>query len=122
MLVNQTPFYGESGGQVGDTGVFFSGSGVEIGIEDTQKKLGDLHVHVGTINRGTLKVGDVVEMRVDLQHRAAVRANHSATHLLHEALRRHLGTHISQKGSLVHPERLRFDISHPKAITQTSCG
>jgi alanyl-tRNA synthetase len=117
ILVNQTPFYGESGGQVGDTGVFFAGSGVEIGIEDTQKKLGDLHVHVGTISRGTLKVGDVVEMRVDLQHRAAVRANHSATHLLHEALRRHLGTHISQKGSLVHPERLRFDISHPKAIT-----
>jgi alanyl-tRNA synthetase len=117
VLVNQTPFYAESGGQVGDTGVFFAGSGVEIGIEDTQKKLGDLHVHVGTVNRGTLKVGDVVEMRVDLQHRAAVRANHSATHLLHEALRRHLGTHISQKGSLVHPERLRFDISHPKAIT-----
>jgi alanyl-tRNA synthetase len=117
ILVNQTPFYGESGGQVGDTGVFFAGSGVEIGIEDTQKKLGDLHVHIGAISRGTLKVGDVVEMRVDLQHRAAVRANHSATHLLHEALRRHLGTHISQKGSLVHPERLRFDISHPKAIT-----
>ena len=117
ILVNQTPFYGESGGQVGDSGVFFAGSGVEVGIEDTQKKLGDLHVHVGTVNRGTLKVGDVVEMRVDLLHRAAVRANHSATHLLHEALRRHLGTHISQKGSLVHPERLRFDISHPKAIT-----
>ncbi len=116
IIVNQTPFYGESGGQVGDSGVFFSASGVEVAIEDTQKKLGDLHVHVGTVNRGTLKVGDVVEMRVDLQHRSAVRANHSATHLLHEALRRILGTHITQKGSLVHPERLRFDISHPKAI------
>jgi alanyl-tRNA synthetase len=117
VIVNQTPFYGEAGGQVGDTGVFFAGSGVEFAVEDTQKKLGDLNVHVGTVNRGTLKVGDVVEMRVDLQHRAAVRANHSATHLLHEALRRHLGRHIAQKGSLVHPERLRFDISHPKAIS-----
>ncbi len=116
VIVNQTPFYGESGGQVGDSGIFFGANGVEVAIDDTQKKLGDLHVHVGAVKRGTLKVGDVVEMRVDLLHRSAVRANHSATHLLHEALRRHLGTHITQKGSLVHPERLRFDISHPKAI------
>jgi len=117
IVVNQTPFYGESGGQMGDSGIFFTPHGAEIAIGDTMKKLGDLVVHVGKVQRGHLAVGDVVEMRIDLQRRSALRANHSATHLLHEALRRQLGTHISQKGSLVAPERLRFDISHPKALS-----
>jgi alanyl-tRNA synthetase len=117
ILVNQSPFYAESGGQMGDSGIFFTPHGAEIAISDTVKKLGDLHVHVGKVQRGSLAVGDVVEMRIDTQRRDALRANHSATHLLHEALRRQLGTHISQKGSLVAPERLRFDISHNKALS-----
>jgi alanyl-tRNA synthetase len=102
IIVNQTPFYGESGGQVGDTGAMFTAEGAEIAIRDTQKKVGDLFVHSGTVTRGALAVGDAVEMRVDAQRRDATRRHHSATHLLHAALRRH---------------RLRFDISHPKPIT-----
>jgi alanyl-tRNA synthetase len=117
IIVNQSPFYGESGGQMGDSGIFFTAHGAEIAIADTLKKLGDLIVHIGKVQRGSLAVGDVVEMRIDLQRRSALRANHSATHLLHEALRRQLGKHISQKGSLVAPERLRFDISHPKPLS-----
>ncbi len=117
ILVNQTPFYAESGGQMGDSGIFFTAHGAEIAIGDTLKKLGDLHVHLGKVQRGSLAVGDVVEMHIDLQRRTALRANHSATHLLHEALRRELGTHVTQKGSLVAPDRLRFDISHPKALS-----
>ena len=116
IVVNQTPFYGESGGQMGDRGVMFTKDGAEFAVEDTQKKLGDLHLHVGTLAGGTLKVGDIVELRVDGAHRARLRANHSATHLLHAALRRHLGDHVTQKGSLVAADRLRFDISHPKAL------
>jgi len=116
IVVNQTPFYGESGGQVGDTGTIFNAAGLEIAVEDTLKKLGDLHVHVGEIRTGAVAVGDVVEMRIDADRRAALRANHSVTHLLHEALRRELGDHVTQKGSLVAPDRLRFDFSHPKAI------
>ncbi|NIJ41168.1 alanyl-tRNA synthetase [Parvibaculum indicum] len=118
IVTNQTPFYGESGGQVGDTGVIFTPKGAEFPVEDTQKKLGALHVHIGELTRGTLKVGDVVEMKVDTARRDATRANHSATHLLHEALRRVLGDHVTQKGSLVMPDRLRFDFSHPKPMTQ----
>jgi alanyl-tRNA synthetase len=117
IIVNQTPFYGESGGQVGDTGAMFTAEGAEIAIRDTQKKVGDLFVHSGTVTRGALAVGDAVEMRVDAQRRDATRRHHSATHLLHAALRRHLGTHVAQRGSLVSPDRLRFDISHPKPIT-----
>ncbi len=118
VVVNQTPFYGESGGQVGDEGAMFTASGAEFAVSDTQKKLGDMHVHIGKLNRGTLKVGDVVDLRVDGVRRTATRANHSATHLLHEALRRVLGPHVTQKGSLVAPDKLRFDFSHPKAVSE----
>ncbi|HEY4345127.1 MAG TPA: alanine--tRNA ligase [Parvibaculum sp.] len=117
IITNQTPFYGESGGQVGDSGVLFSGTGAEFPVSDTHKKLGDMIVHSGKLARGTLKVGDIVEMKVDGLRRTATRANHSATHLLHEALRRVLGPHVTQKGSMVAPERLRFDFSHPKPMT-----
>ena len=116
VILNQTPFYGESGGQQGDRGRMHNSDGVEIAIEDTQKKLGDLHVHNGRLLKGTLKTGDFLELEVDHDRRAALRAHHSATHLLHEALRRHLGDHVTQKGSLVAPDRLRFDISHPKPL------
>ncbi|MDX1576162.1 MAG: alanine--tRNA ligase-related protein, partial [Kiloniellales bacterium] len=118
LLVNQTPFYGESGGQMGDSGIAFTAGGCEVRIDDTQKRLGDLHVHIGAVVKGTLSVGDAVELRVDGARRAGLRAHHSATHLLHEALRRRLGDHVTQKGSLVAPDRLRFDISHPTALSQ----
>ncbi len=117
VVVNQTPFYGESGGQVGDAGVIFSAGGAEVAVSDTLKKLGAVWAHVGTVTKGTLKVGDVVELRVDSERRSAIRANHSATHLLHEALRHRLGDHVTQKGSLVAPERLRFDISQPTGLS-----
>jgi alanyl-tRNA synthetase len=118
VVVNQTPFYGESGGQVGDQGAMFTKDGAEFAVSDTQKKLGDVHVHIGKVTKGTLKVSDVVDLRVDTARRTATRANHSATHLLHEALRRVLGPHVTQKGSLVAPDRLRFDFSHPKALSE----
>ena len=117
VVVNQTPFYANSGGQEGDTGVIFSASGVELAVRDTIKKAGDLHVHLGSLTRGVLKVGDAVELRVDGMRRRQLRANHSVTHLLHEALRRRLGEHVTQKGSLVAPDRLRFDFSHPRPLT-----
>jgi alanyl-tRNA synthetase len=118
LLANQTPFYGESGGQIGDTGrIAVAGGRAEIAVTDTQKKLDALHVHIGTVIRGTVKVGDEAQFVVDGPHRTAVRSHHSATHLLHSALRRVLGTHVTQKGSLVTAERLRFDISHPKPLT-----
>ena len=116
VVVNQTPFYGESGGQKGDCGVLFGDGGVEVAVRDTQKKGGDVHVHLGTVTRGLLRVGDVVELRVEATVRDNLRANHSATHLLHTALRRTLGEHVTQKGSLVAPDRLRFDFSHPKPL------
>ena len=118
IIVNQTPFYGESGGQLGDTGVVFSPSGGELVVRDTQKKVGDLHLHLGTVRHGTLKLGEAVELRVDGERRNRLRANHSVTHLLHQALRNRLGEHVTQKGSLVAPDRLRFDFSHPKPLTQ----
>jgi alanyl-tRNA synthetase len=118
IIVNQTPFYAESGGQVGDTGAIFSASGGELAVRDTVKKAGDLHVHLGALRHGTLKVGDAVEMRVDGERRRALRANHSVTHLLHQALRHRLGEHVTQKGSLVAPDRLRFDFSQPKPLTR----
>ncbi len=114
-LVNQTPFYGESGGQMGDTGRF-AADGLSVTVTDTQKRVGALHVHAVTVDEGTLQTGSEVALEVDHARRSALRGNHSATHLLHEALRRHLGEHVTQKGSLVAPDRLRFDISHPKGI------
>jgi len=117
VLVNQTPFYAEAGGQMGDTGVIFSAAGVELAVRDTVKKAGDLHVHLATVTRGSLKVGDAVELRVDGNRRRLLRGNHSVTHLLHQALRRRLGEHVTQKGSLVAPDRLRFDFSHPRPLS-----
>ena len=116
ILVNQTPFYGESGGQVGDSGVI-SNAGMRAVVKTTQKKLGALWAHDGQITQGSLKVGDAVELSVDHATRDMIQANHSATHLLHEALRRRLGEHVAQKGSMVAPDRLRFDISQPSALT-----
>jgi alanyl-tRNA synthetase len=117
IIVNQTPFYGEAGGQVGDTGAIFSATGGEFTVEDTVRKAGDLFVHVGNVKHGTLRVGEAVELRVDGGRRRRLRANHSVTHLLHEALRRRLGEHVTQKGSLVAPDRLRFDFSHPRPLS-----
>jgi alanyl-tRNA synthetase len=117
VVLNQTPFYGESGGQVGDTGRIAGASGSGR-VSDTQKKLGEIFAHEVTVEQGTLSVGDAVELTVDHERRSAIRANHSATHLLHEALRQVLGDHVAQKGSLVAPERLRFDFSHPKPISE----
>jgi len=117
IIVNQTPFYGGSGGQVGDTGAIFSAGGGEFAVEDTLRKAGDLFVHVGRVRHGTLRVGDAVELRVDGERRRRLRANHSVTHLLHQALRHRLGEHVTQKGSLVAPDRLRFDFSHPRPLT-----
>ncbi|MBZ9850528.1 alanine--tRNA ligase [Mesorhizobium sp. CA14] len=116
VIVNQTPFYGESGGQMGDIGVI-SGEGFSIEISDTQKKADGLFVHLGKVAKGTVKTGVAVELKVDHARRSKLRANHSATHLIHEALREVLGTHVAQKGSLVAPDRLRFDISHNKPIS-----
>ena len=116
VVVNQTPFYGESGGQIGDTGVM-TADGVRFRVTDTQKKAGDLFVHTGTVEEGTLKGGASLALSVDHARRSAIRQNHSATHLLHEALRQVLGDHVAQKGSLVAPDRLRFDFSHPKPMT-----
>ncbi|CAH2599354.1 alanine--tRNA ligase/DNA-binding transcriptional repressor [Rhodovastum atsumiense] len=115
VVLNQTPFYGESGGQVGDGGVI-AGPGLRIAITDTQKKLGDLFVHVGRVEEGEATVGTSVVAEVDHARRTAIRSHHSATHLLHEALRRRLGTHVTQKGSLNAPDRLRFDVSQPTPI------
>ncbi len=117
LIVNQTPFYAESGGQVGDTGAIFSASGANFAVRDTQKRAGDLVVHIGAMTHGTLRVGDTVEMRIDETRRTELRANHSVTHLLHQALRRRLGAHVTQKGSLVAPDRLRFDFSQPRALS-----
>ncbi|MEA3060378.1 MAG: alanyl-tRNA synthetase [Sphingomonadales bacterium] len=117
ILTNQTPFYGESGGQMGDTGTITSEKGLEADVEDTSKPLGRLHAHQAVIRSGEVKVGDAVHLSVDAERRGRVRANHSATHLLHAALRHRLGGHVTQKGSLVAPDRLRFDFSHPKALT-----
>src|SRR4051812_31366232 len=116
VIVNQTPFYGESGGQIGDTGLM-KADGVRFAVTDTQKEAGDLFVHHGKVVEGALKVGQALALDVDHVRRGAIRRNHSATHLLHEALRQVLGDHVAQKGSLGAPDRLRFDFSHPKPIT-----
>ncbi len=117
ILTNQTPFYGESGGQIGDVGIITGDAGFEAEVTDTAKPLGRLHAHKAVIEGGEVKVGDAVHLKVDVEHRNEVRANHSATHLLHAALRNTLGRHVSQKGSLVAAERLRFDFAHQKAMS-----
>ncbi|MBU0800146.1 MAG: alanine--tRNA ligase, partial [Alphaproteobacteria bacterium] len=117
IVTNQTPFYAESGGQTGDTGIMLTAAGDTVEIRDTRKQLGKLWVHIGVVTKGEIKTGEGVEMRVDMKRRDAVQRNHSVTHLLHEALRQVLGTHVAQKGSLQDEERTRFDISHTKAIS-----
>ena len=117
IVVNQTPFYAEAGGQIGDQGVIKGPNGAVFRVIDTQKRLGDVYVHLGTVEKGAFQPGDAVELSVDHARRRATRANHSATHLLHESLRQVLGTHVAQKGSLVAPDRLRFDFSHPKPLS-----
>ena len=119
LLTNQTPFYGESGGQMGDAGRISGADGFQATVTDTRKPLGRLHAHQIEIRSGSVSVGDSVHLSVDGHRRTALRANHSATHLLHKALRHHLGEHVTQKGSLVAPDRLRFDFSHPTALTET---
>jgi alanyl-tRNA synthetase len=116
VVMNQTPFYGESGGQVGDTGEMRR-EGVRLAVGDTHKQAGDVFVHDVKVERGSVKVGDPLLLEVDHARRSDIRRNHSATHLLHEALRQVLGDHVAQKGSLVAPDRLRFDFSHPKPMT-----
>ncbi len=116
IILNQTPFYGESGGQIGDTGVILSGT-FKFKVSDVQKKIGDLFVHYGKVESGSIKLKENVEMKIDVDRRENIRAYHSATHLLHESLRRVLGEHVIQKGSLVAPDRLRFDFSHMKPIS-----
>lgn len=116
VVLNQTPFYGESGGQQGDHGELKS-ENAKLKVTDTLKKLGDLHVHAAKVTEGTIKIGDVVDAHVDTERRDAIRANHSATHILHAVLREVLGEHVTQKGSLVAPDRFRFDFSHPKGLS-----
>ncbi len=117
IVLNQTPFYGESGGQVGDSGLLRVGDTATIEVRDTAKKLGDLHIHLGKVKGCSIAVGEDVHAIVDPVRRGAVRSNHSATHLLHKALQERLGEHVTQKGSLVAEERLRFDIAHPKGLS-----
>ena len=118
IVLNQTPFYAESGGQVGDEGMIRTADGARFRVTSTTKRLGDLFIHAGVLEHGVLKAGDAVELEVDHTRRSATRMHHSATHLLHEALRRVLGTHVAQKGSLVEPGRLRFDFSHTKPMSE----
>ena len=117
VLVNQTPFYGESGGQTGDAGIIKGDSGLLVQVAETAKPLGRLHAHQGKVASGAIAVGDTVQLQIDVERRDAIRANHSATHLLHAALRHHLGDHVTQKGSLVAAERLRFDFAHNKPLS-----
>ncbi|MGB5724443.1 MAG: alanine--tRNA ligase-related protein, partial [Parasphingorhabdus sp.] len=119
LLTNQTPFYGESGGQMGDAGQVSGADGFVASVTDTRKPLGRLHAHQIEIKSGSVSVGDMVHLKVDNDRRTALRANHSATHLLHKALRHHLGDHVTQKGSLVAADRLRFDFSHLSALTES---
>ena len=117
VITNQTPFYGESGGQMGDAGYLARADGMRAVVTDTSKPLGRLHAHQVRLEKGTIAVGDSVHLAIDVARRDRLRANHSATHLLHAALRHRLGRHVTQKGSLVAPDRLRFDFSHPSALT-----
>ncbi|WP_260599050.1 alanine--tRNA ligase [Sphingomonas endolithica] len=122
IVVNQTPFYGESGGQVGDTGTIANDEGLRAQVTETSKQLGRIFVHYAIVDAGGIKVGDTVKLQIDVARRDQIRANHSATHLLHEALRQRLGLHVAQKGSLVAPDRLRFDFSQPAAIDPARIG
>jgi alanyl-tRNA synthetase len=117
IITNQTPFYGESGGQMGDAGLISNDNGLSAVVDDTTKPLGRLHAHHGKLEAGTISVGDSISLTIDAFRRDQIRANHSATHLLHAALRNRLGTHVTQKGSLVAPDRLRFDFSHGSALS-----
>jgi len=117
LVTNQTPFYGESGGQMGDAGMVSTQNGGAAIITNTAKKLGKLHVHMAKITKGKFSVSDIIDMKVDSEQRDHIRANHSATHILHAALRKFLGDHVTQKGSMVSSDRLRFDFSHNKALT-----
>jgi len=117
IILNQTPFYGESGGQIGDTGFLF-GSKSRFEVTDTQKKFGDLYIHIGKLIKGSISKGDTLDLKIDSERRSSIRAYHSATHLLNEALRRVLGKHVTQKGSFVGSDRLRFDFSHMKPISK----
>jgi len=117
VMTNQTPFYGESGGQVGDTGVMTGANGLKITVTDTQKKANGLFIHFGTVDEGGLKIGDTVLMTVDAERRKATARHHSVTHLLQAALRKTLGDHVTQKGSSVTPTGMRFDFSQPRPIT-----
>lgn len=121
VITNQTPFYGESGGQMGDAGTII-GANFRGDVTDTSKPLGRLHAHQVTLAAGEVKVGDIVQLKIDTERRDTLRANHSATHLLHAALRNHLGGHVTQKGSMVAPDRLRFDFSHNQALTADEIG
>ena len=118
VVLNQTPFYAESGGQVGDAGTITGADGLRIVVRDTQKRAGDIVAHIGTVEQGAVAVGAAVVAELDHARRGDIRAHHSATHLLHEALRRRLGTHVQQKGSLNAPDRLRFDVSQPTPIAK----
>jgi alanyl-tRNA synthetase len=119
LVFRQTPFYGEAGGQIGDTGrIFASEEGVEVEIADTQKPVGELIVHRGQVQRGTLRRGMRMQLEIDAERREAIRKNHTATHLLHAALRQILGDHVKQAGSLVAPDRLRFDFTHFARLSQ----
>ncbi len=118
IIVNQTPFYAESGGQIGDTGRASTEAGAVISISDTKKRIGALHGHVGVLKKGNLQVGEPVVLAIDVARRNRIRANHSVTHLLHKALRNTLGDHVTQKGSLVADDRMRFDFSHNAAVTR----
>ena len=118
ILTNQTPFYGESGGQMGDSGTISGDNGLSVVVDDTAKPLGRLHAHQAKVERGTISVGQTVSLAIDAERRDQIRANHSATHLVHAALRNRLGGHVTQKGSLVAADRFRFDFSHPSALTQ----
>ncbi|MCK5088825.1 MAG: alanine--tRNA ligase, partial [Hyphomicrobiaceae bacterium] len=117
LILNQTPFYGESGGQTGDTGMVTTTDGGLFRVSTTQKKADGLFVHFGKVEKGALNIGDAAELDVDHSARTAIRANHSATHLLHEALRQVLGDHVEQAGSVVDPRRLRFDFRHDRAMS-----
>ena len=117
IVLNQTPFYAESGGQLGDEGLIFSNN-VNFIVTDTKKKINGVYAHFGKLIKGNIFNGDVLNLKIDTDNRKKIMANHSATHLLHETLRRVLGPHVTQKGSQVSSQKLRFDFSHPKALTK----
>ncbi|WP_135210804.1 alanine--tRNA ligase [Vitreimonas flagellata] len=122
LVFDRTPFYAESGGQAGDHGIIKFANGAEFVVEDTQKQAGALHAHVGRLVKGSIKVGDAAKLEIDHERRAKIRSNHSATHLLHAALRNTLGPHVTQKGSLVEADYFRFDFSHGQPVSGEEIG